>query len=170
MSSPRQSLVYRTLVHVAIFAAGSVAFVGLMSVLLVTITRAVLPSRDEPSEASAETEDMEPPRGKAQASAARPKPAPKPKPSPAPKPEPEPEREEAPPPPPPVETRPPEPEKERWARCCDALDQIAASAPAEDQIIYKSATAICRGLKGDAPGRQVIRNMLKDHSPPPECE
>ncbi|EYF02926.1 hypothetical protein [Chondromyces apiculatus] len=54
------SLLKRTLVHVGTFALGSMTFVALTSFLLVTITRAVLPSDAEssavPDEAAAAEE------------------------------------------------------------------------------------------------------------------
>jgi len=45
------SLLRRTLLHVGTFVVGSVAFLGLVSFVLVSIARGILPQRGEPAEA-----------------------------------------------------------------------------------------------------------------------
>ncbi|AKT36719.1 hypothetical protein [Chondromyces crocatus] len=58
------SLLRRTLIHVCAFALGSVAFVTVVSVMLVTITRAVLPTEGE-SAATVDEEEALPEEGAA---------------------------------------------------------------------------------------------------------
>ena len=139
--------------HVAIFTAGSVAFVALMSLLLVRLAQAILPAAsDEADPDDTEAEEATSTRSTAKSRRAKAKSA-----VAAAKPAAEPEE-------PPQET-----EAERWGVCCDALDDVVKAAPSEDQIIYQSAARACRGLAGSAQGRQTIKNLLDGRSVPPEC-
>jgi hypothetical protein len=51
------SLLQRTLLYVGTFVVGSIGFVALASLLVVTIAKSVLPARGEASEASGDSSD-----------------------------------------------------------------------------------------------------------------
>ncbi|AKT42665.1 hypothetical protein [Chondromyces crocatus] len=152
MASTDRSLTRRTLIHIAVFAGGSVALLALLSGLLLWVSGRVVPAVVEVREdASAGVSKRAGPRR-------------------APGIEPQREGsaseavEES-----SVEPAEPHPEEERWARCCDALDRAARQAPAEDRLIYQAAQRACRGVLGDAKGGEAIRAMLKEENLPPEC-
>ncbi|AUX49076.1 hypothetical protein SOCE26_106210 [Sorangium cellulosum] len=53
------SLLRRTLLYIGTFALGSLAFVGVMSLVLVSVAKAVLPPHDAAGSAAEETEEAE---------------------------------------------------------------------------------------------------------------
>lgn len=152
MSLSDRSLVRRTLVHVAAFVGGSVLLIGLLSAVLISVARAILPAQEEPAEEEA------PPAATSRAASARGvRPARRDE-------EPASDEGER------ARPAPDKPEVDRWPQCCDALDDIAKSAPSGEKGTYLAAASACRGLAGSPRGRQVIQNMLDERPLPDACE